>query len=1076
MIALVSVALRRPYTFIVLAVLILMFGVLAAIRTSTDIFPNIGIPVISVVWTYNGLPPDDMSGRVVYYFERTVTELVSDVAHMESQSLAGFGTVNIYFQPSVDINAALAQVTASAQTVLKYLPAGTTPPYVLRFNASSVPILQIAVSSKTLPEQKLFDYAQNFIRPQLSSVAGAAIASPYGGKVRQVQIDIDMHALQRFGLSAEDVDNALASQNQITPVGTEKIGKFEYTVQLNDSPTVINDLNDVPVKKVNGTIVYMRDVSFVHDGYPPQTNIVRVNGGRAVLMTILKAGSASTLDVISGIKRLLPHVRETLPPDIQLDAVGDQSVFVLDAVSGVIREGAIAAALTGLMILIFLGSWRSTLIIMVSIPLAVLTSVTILSVLGETINVMTLGGLALAVGILVDDGTVTIENINYHLEQGKPIEAAIMDGARQIVMPAFVSLLCICIVFVPMFTLGGVAGYLFRPLAEAVVFALLGSFILSRTLVPTLAKYLLAAQAHHGAPHQPAERDAMPPPRRGFFGRFQHGFETRFERVRGTYRDTLALALARPWRFAGGFLVVVFLSFLLPPWLGQNFFPSTDSGQIKLHIRAQTGTRIEETARLCDQVENAVRRVIPPQEIQSVVDNIGLPISGVNIAYGNSGTIGVEDVDVLITLDANHGPTADYVRRLREALPRWFPGTTFSFLPADITTQILNFGLPAPIDIRITGQQLQKNRLYANQLLARISRVPGIADARIQQAFNEPTLYVDVDRTYAGVTGLTERDVTTSLQSTLAGSFQTAPTFWLDPRNGVSYPIVVQMPQYEMDSIGALANLPITARGSTQLVGALGRVRIGTSNAVVTHYDVQPAIDIYAAVQGRDLGSVAADINRILAQTRHDVPRGTLVALAGQVTTMTGAFDQLYFGLVFAIVLIYLLIVVNFQSWPDPFIIITALPAALAGIVWMLFATGTTLSVPALTGAVMCMGVATANSILIVSFAREQLAQGGDAVSAALEAGFTRFRPVLMTALAMIIGMGPMAFSADQNAPLGRAVIGGLIFATISTLFFVPTVFSLVHRRHRNETKEQNNEAIPDAPAPHPGHRPSNGQ
>ncbi len=1069
MIAIVSVALRRPYTFIVLAMLILIFGVLSAVRTPTDIFPNIGIPVVSVVWTYNGLPPDDMSGRVVYYFERSVTTQVNDIAHMESQSLPGYGIIKIFFQKNVNINAALAQVTAASQTVLKLLPAGITPPYVLSFNASSVPILQIAVSSKSLPEQSLFDYAQNFIRPQLSSVAGAAIPSPYGGKVRQVQIDLDQHALQQYGLSAQDIGVALADQNQITPVGTEKIGKFEYTVELNNSPTVIDDLNYLPVKKVNGTLVYMRDVAFVHDGYPPQTNIVRVNGSHAVLMTILKVGSASTLDIIDGIKTLLPHVRETLPPGIRLDAVGDQSVFVLDAVSGVIREGTIAAALTGLMILIFLGSWRSTLIITVSIPLAVLTSITLLSVLGETINVMTLGGLALAVGILVDDATVTIENINYHLEQGKNIETAIMDGARQIVVPAFVSLLCICIVFVPMFTLGGVAGYLFLPMAEAVVFALIGSFVLSRTLVPTLANYLLggAAHGHHDPVPMIVGHPPPPPPRRNVFGRFQHGFERRFEQVRGQYRDTLAMALDRPWRFVGAFLLVVVASFVLVPWLGQNFFPSTDSGQIKLHVRAQTGTRIEETARLCDQVEQALRRVIPPHEIDSVVDNIGLPISGINIAYSNSGTIGVEDADILITLGAGHAPTDDYVRTLREQLPRRFPGTTFSFLPADITTQILNFGLPAPIDVRITGRQLEMNRAYADHLLARIGRVPGVADARIQQAFNEPTLYVDVDRSFAAITGLTERDVTNSLQSTLAGSIQTAPTFWLNPKTGVSYPIVVQMPQYEIDTVGELENVPITAGGQSQVLGALATVRTGSSSAVVTHYNVQPAIDIYAAVAGRDLGAVAGDIRKILADTGAQVPRGSLVELTGQVTTMTSAYNELFFGLGFAILLIYLLIVVNFQSWLDPFVIITALPAALAGIVWMLFASGTTLSVPALTGAIMCMGVATANSILIVSFAREQLALGHTALEAALEAGFTRFRPVLMTALAMVIGMAPMALSADQNAPLGRAVIGGLICATISTLFFVPTVFTLAHRRRAAQPDTKPHAAAP-ALAHHP--------
>ncbi len=1046
MIAIVSVALRRPYTFIVLAMLILIFGVLSAVRTPTDIFPNIAIPVVSVVWTYNGLPPDDMSGRVVYYFERSVTTQVNNISHMESQSLAGYGIIKIFFHNNVNINAALAQVTAASQTILKLLPAGITPPYVLSFNASSVPILQIAVSSKSISEQSLFDYAQNFIRPQLSSVAGAAIPSPYGGKVRQVQIDLDQHALQQYGLSAQDVGNALADQNQITPIGTQKTGKFEYNAQLNNSPTAIAELNLLPVKKVNGTLVYMRDIAFVHDGYPPQTNIVRVNGSRAVLMSILKVGSASTLDIISGIKTLLPHVRETLPPGIRLDAVGDQSVLVLDAVTGVIREGAIAAALTGLMILIFLGSWRSTVIITVSIPLAILTSITLLAMLGETINVMTLGGLALAVGILVDDATVTIENINYHLEQGKNIETAIMDGARQIVVPAFVSLLCICIVFVPMFSLGGVAGFLFLPMAEAVVFALIGSFILSRTLVPTLANYLLR-DPHYSEHPTPDPHGHAPPPSRNVFSRFQRGFDHRFESVRSNYRDVLRGALLRPWTFVGAFLLVIVVSFGLTPWLGQNFFPTTDSGQIKLHIRAQTGTRIEETARLCDEVEQVVRRVIPPNDIESMVDNIGLPISGINLAYGNSGTIGVEDADVLITLGANHAATDDYIRLLRERLPRQFPGSTFSFLPADITTQILNFGLPAPIDVRITGRQLEKNRNYANRVLARIRQVPGIADARIQQAFNEPTLYVNVDRTLAMLSGLTERDVTNSLQSTLAGSIQTAPTFWLNPRTGVSYPIVVQMPQYEIDTLGQLANVPITAGGNMQVLGALATFRTGSSSAVVTHYNVQPAIDIYAAVSGRDLGAVAGNIRRILAESAQEVPRGSLVALSGQVTTMTSAYDELFFGLGFAVLLIYLLIVVNFQSWLDPFVIITALPAALAGIVWILFITNTTLSVPALTGAIMCMGVATANSILIVSFAREQLALGRNGLEAALDAGFTRFRPVLMTALAMVIGMAPMALSADQNAPLGRAVIGGLICATISTLFFVPTIFCLVHRR-----------------------------
>jgi multidrug efflux pump subunit AcrB len=1039
MIAIVRIALSRPYTFIVLAILIALFGVLSWVRTPTDIFPNIGIPVISAVWTYNGLPPDDMSGRIVYYYERTLSSQVNDIEHIESQSLPGYGVVKIFFQPGVNINGALAQVTAASQTVLKLLPPGITPPYVLTFNASSVPILQLALSSKTLSQVKLFDDGQNFIRPQLATVAGAAIPSPYGGKVRQVQVDINQQKLQAYHLSAQDVVNALAAQNLVTPVGTEKIGKFEYVVALNDAPRQIAELNDLPIRKVNGTIVYVHDVAFAHDGSPPQNNLVRVDGNHAVLMTVLKSGSASTLDVINGIKALLPKIQESLPKSLELHAVGDQSVFVNDAVSGVIREGAIAAALTGLMILLFLGSWRSTLIITISIPLAILVSITALSVLGETINVMTLGGLALAVGILVDDATVTIENINYHLEQGKEIEAAILDGARQIVVPATVSLLCICIVFVPMFGLGGVAGFLFRPLAEAVVFAMIGSYILSRTLVPTLASYLLRGQVQHGA-HDDAE------PARNPLVRFQRGFEYRFEQVRSGYRDLLDVALGLRWIFVIGFLIVVAASFALVPFLGRNFFPTVDGGQIKLHLRAQTGTRIEETAKLCDEVERSVRQIIPPGELDNIVDNIGLPISGINMAYGNSGTIGVSDADVLISLKPDHHPIDGYVDTLRERLPRRFPSTTFAFLPADIVTQILNFGLPAPIDVQVVGRNLDANRAYAAKLLRRIRDVPGIADPRIQQAFNEPTLRVDVNRSFASDVGLTERDFATSMLDNLAGSMQTAPTFWLNPKTGVSYPIVVQMPQYRVDTIGELNNMPITAQGGTQLLGAMATISHGSSSAVVSHYNVQPVIDIFGTTHGRDLGAIAADLRKILHDTASEVPLGSTVVLRGQVTTMSSAYAQLIEGIGMAVILIYLLIVINFQSWLDPFVIVTALPAALAGIVWMLFGTATTLSVPALTGAIMCMGVATANSILVISFAREVLASGADALTAAREAGATRFRPVLMTALAMIIGMAPMALSAGQNAPLGRAVIGGLLFATVATLFFVPVVFSIAHR------------------------------
>ena len=1047
MIGIVRVALSRPYTFVVMAVLILIFGALAAFRTPTDILPNIGIPVVAAVWTYNGMDPDDMSGRIVYYYERSLTAQVSDIQHIESQSLFGYGVVKIFFQPSVNINAALAQVTAASQTVLKLLPAGITPPYVLAFNASSVPIIQLALSSKKLPQMRLFDEGQNFIRPQLATVEGAAIPSPYGGKVRQIQIDLDQHALQARGLSAQDVVDALSEQNLITPVGTQKVGKFEWDVQLNDAPKAIGDLNKLPVKTVNGTVVYMHDVAQVRDGSPPQTNVVHVDGTHAVLMTILKAGSASTLDIIAGVKKLLPQIEASLPPSLRLTAVGDQSVFVKAAVSGVIREGVIAAALTGLMILVFLGSWRSTLIITISIPLAILFSVAALSALGQTINVMTLGGLALAVGILVDDATVTIENINYHLEQGKEIETAIMDGARQIVVPATVSLLCICIVFVPMFALGGVAGYLFRPLAEAVVFAMIGSYVLSRTLVPTLANFLLRGQAHHDQ-HQ----HAGPVPRsRNPLKRFQQGFEHRFEQLRQGYIGVLKLALLHRPALIIGFFVIVGLSFGLVPLLGRNFFPTVESDQIRLHMRAQTGTRIEEASRLAGQVENAIRRVIPAAHLSTIVDNVGLPVSGINMAYSNSGTIGVEDGDILISLKDAIG--ADYIPELRRKLPREFPGTAFSFLPADIITQILNFGLPAPIDLQVTGSDLEADRTYAEELLRRVSRVPGIVDARLQQEFNEPTLNVDVDRTYAGLVGLTEKNAATSMLATLAGSIQTAPTFWLNPRNGVSYPIVVQTPQYDVDSINNLRNLPLGTGSQMQLLGGLAKIRESASNAVVSHYNVRPVVDIYASVTGRDLGAVAADINRIIRETSHDVPRGAQVTLRGQVTTMTSAYSQLIVGLAFAIVLIYLLIVVNFQSWLDPFVIVMALPGALAGIVWILFLTGTTLSVPALTGAIMCMGVATANSILVISFARERLAAGATPLRAALDAGATRFRPVLMTALAMIIGMGPTALSAEQNAPLGRAVIGGLLFATVATLIVVPTIFSVAHGRKKRRVE-----------------------
>ena len=1053
MLALVRVALQRPLTFIVMALLILLIGPLAAMRTPTDILPDIKIPVVAVVWQYQGLSANDMAGRIIYYYERTMTSTVNDIEHIESQSLNGVGIVKVYFQPNVDIRTATAQVTSVSQTVLKQMPPGITPPQILNYSASTVPIVELAFSSPSLGEQKIYDTAQNFIRPALATVPGAATPSPYGGKIRQIQIDLNPQALQAKGLSAQDVEAAIANQNLIIPAGTAKIGDFEYSVELNNSPQGFDELNNLPIKTVNGATILIRDVAQVRDGSPPQANVVRVDGRRSVLMTVLKSGSASTLAIVAGVKSLLPRLELTLPPSFKVLLLDDQSVFVKAAVSGVIREGVIAAALTSLMILLFLGSWRSSLIIAVSIPLAILCSITALSFLGQTLNIMTLGGLSLAVGILVDDATVTIENINWHLEQGKTINSAILDGGQQIVTPAFVSLLCICIVFVPMFFLPGVAGFLFVPMAEAVMFAMIASFFLSRTLVPTLANYLL--RSHDGSHEREVmeDHDAQAGRRRSSnpLIRFQHGFEVRFESLRRGYRGLLVLALENQRRFVTVFLVIVAASFLLIPFLGRNFFPSVDSGQISLHVRAPLGTRIEQTAAQFDHIEQAIRQVVPPDQLQSIVDNIGLPFSGLNLAYSNTGSIGPQDGDILVSLNEKHGPTADFVKALRERLPQAFPGTTFSFLPADIISQILNFGAPAPIDLQVSGPDPESSRRYADELLDKLRGVTGIADVRLQQGSTYPALKVDVDRTQANRVGITEKDVTNSLTTNLAGSFQTAPAFWLSPKNGVSYPIVTQTPQYRIDSLSDLSNVSVSgANGTTpQIMGGLSQIHREVVPAVVTHYAIQPTYDIYAAIQDRDLGGVTGDIAKIVKAARKDLPKGATVTLRGQVTSMNASFAGLLFGLLGAVVLIYLIVVVNFQSWLDPFIIITALPAALAGIVWMLFATHTPLSVPALTGAIMCMGVATANSILVVSFCREQLEILGDPVQAALEAGFTRFRPVLMTALAMIIGMAPMALAlgegGEQNAPLGRAVIGGLVFATVATLMFVPVVFSLAH-------------------------------
>jgi multidrug efflux pump subunit AcrB len=1059
MTAVVRLALARPYTFVVMAILVMIFGVMSAIRTPTDIFPNIGIPVISVVWGYTGLSPDDMAGRIVAPYERVLSTTVNDIEHIESQSFPGMGVVKIFFQPNVDINAAQAQVTSISQTILKQLPAGATPPIILAYNASSVPVIQLALSSDSHSQVELADLALNFIRPQLTTVAGAQLPYPYGGATRQVQIDLDQNALRAHNISATDVGQALALQNQINPVGTEKIGSYEFTVDLNDSPKAVADFNNLPVKVVNGTVVFMRDVAYVHDGSPPQTNVVQLDGTKGVLMSILKIGSASTLDVIAGVKSRLPQIQATLPQGVNLKFVGDQSDFVKESVTAVVREGLIAATLTGLMILIFLGSWRSTLIITVSIPLAVLSSLTALSLLGQTINVMTLGGLALAVGILVDDATVTIENINRHMEHGEDILTAITTGANEIMPPATVALFCICIAFVPLLALGGVAGYLFRPLAMAVVFAMIASYILTYTLVPTMAHFLLKSQHHHPAGSDPGE-----PRRLGLFGRFQQGFEHYFEGFRQGYLGLLRLALAHRFVFAGGFVCFVLLSLGLSPFLGQDFFPSIDSGAIKIHMRAPTGTRIEETTRLTDQVEQKIRSIIPPERVMSVVNNIGLPVSGINLSYQNTGTIGVFDADILVSLREGPTPTDTYVKTLREQLPKAFPGTTFSLLPADIVSQILNFGSPAPLDVQIAGNDLNASRAFATKLLAKIRHVPGIADPRIQEAFQDPALKVDFNREFAGVVGLTENDASTSLQTTLSGSTQTAPTYWLSS-NGVSYAVSVQTPQYGIDTLGDLKYVPLRTSDSTQLLGGLATFSPEPLNAINSHYNIRNIVDIYATTQARDLGGVAADVQKIVDDARGELPKGSTVTIRGQVATMQSAYYQLFIGLAFSAVLIYLLIVVNFQSWLDPFVIITALPAALAGIVWMLFLTQTSLSVPALTGAIMCMGVATANSILVVSFAREQLAEGKNAVDAALEAGATRFRPVLMTALAMIIGMAPMAIEAGENSPLGRAVIGGLTFATFATLLFVPTVFSIAHRANPNKAKANAPEPLVGLPS-----------
>ncbi len=1047
MLAIVRIALSRPYTFVVAALLIFILGTLAVLRTPVDIFPSINIPIIGVAWQYQGLPPDDMAGRIITPFERALTTTVNDIEHIEANSYTTFGIVKIFFHPSVNIATANAQVTAISQTLLKQMPPGATPPLIVNYSASTVPVIQLALSGTGLTEQSLADLGLNFVRPRLVTVQGAGIPWPFGGKTPQVMYDLDTAALQSRGLTGLDVANALAAQNLITPVGTEKIGDYEYTVNLNSAPSKIAELADLPIKSVGGAMVYMRDVAQVHNGAAVQVNVVHVDGNRSVLLSVFKSGTTSTLDIVSGIKKMLQIIKPSLPDALDIKPIGDQSLFVRASIEGVIREGVIAAALTSLMILLFLGSWRSTLIVTTSIPLSILGAIAALSAIGETINIMTLGGLALAVGILVDEATVTIESINYHLEQGKEVETAILDGASQIVVPAFVSLLCICIVFVPMFFLSGVARFLFVPMAESVMFAMVCSFLLSRTLVPTMAKYLL----HMRVAHLGGKEEGGEPPSRNPLVRFQRAFEARFARLRAGYHDLLALAIEHRRVFIGGFLGFIVVSFMLAPFLGRNFFPQVDGGQMLLHVRAPVGMRIEETAARFSEVENAIRQAIPPAEVGTIVDNIGTYLSSINTIYNNTGTIGESDGDIQISLNEGHAPTADYVSRLRDDLPRRFPDMSFSFLPADIVSQILNFGAPAPIDLQVRGNDLGADYAYAKKLLAQIRQITGVADARIQQSAALPTLDVNIDRTRAQYTGVTAADVTNSLVVNLASSSQVTPTYWLNEKNGVTYPIALQTPQYQIDTLPALQNLPINATGApTTVLGGIANIRRRYGDAVVSQYDIAPMVEIYATTQGRDLGAVSSDIEKVIARNDKDKPKGSIVALVGQTATMNSAYSGLLFGLLGAIVLVYLLIVVNFQSWGDPFVIITALPAALAGIVWMLFATHTTLSVPALTGAIMCMGVATANSVLVISFAREKLTELGDATQAALEAGFVRLRPVLMTALAMVIGMLPMALGlgegGEQNAPLGRAVIGGLIFATVSTLFFVPVVFSIIHR------------------------------
>ncbi|WP_432726435.1 efflux RND transporter permease subunit [Variovorax sp. W6] len=1065
----VQLALRRPYTFIVMAMLIVLATPFVLARMATDIFPEINIPVVSVIWNYTGLPAQEMGQRISGQVERGLTTTVSDIEHIESQSLAGVAIIKVFFQPTANIEMAISQVVASMQAQVRQLPPGITPPLVIKYSASSVPVIQLALSSPTRSENSLFDATVNQLRPQLITVPGAAIPFPYGGKNRLISVDLDTQALQARGLSPADVVNAVNTQNLILPSGTAKFGATEYNVKMNGSPDAIAGLNDLPIRTVNGATTYLRDVAYVRDGFSPQTNVVRQDGVRGVLLSVLKNGGASTLDIVSNIRAMLPIAAQTMPEDIKITPLFDQSVFVKAAVKGVVFEAILAAALTAAMVLLFLGNWRSTLIIGLTIPLSILASILVLYSLGETLNLMTLGGLALSVGILVDQAIVTIENIERHLHMGTPLKEAIEVGAGEIGSAAFVSTLCICIVFVPMFFLSGVARFLFVPLAEAVVFAMIASYLLSRTLVPTLVMLLMGgSHAAHQAPLEGAKQSALQ--------RLYRAFDRRFERVRRAYTLVLSAVLSKRAGFIGLLLGFCLLSCLLYPALGRDFFPTVDAGQIRLHLRAPTGTRIEETARLTDRVEAAIRELVPPDQLETILDNLGVPNSGINLSYSNAGTIGTFDGELLLSLKDGHKPTEQFVSLLRAELPKRFPGTEFFFQPADIVTQILNFGLPAAIDVQFSGNDMAGNAARAAELTKAIRQIPGAVDAHVHQRLDGPALSLQMDRTRLQQYGLTASNVGQNVLIALSGSSQTAPAFWLNPANGVVYSIAVQTPQYVVDSLDSLLNIPVGAggtpaagSGSQQLLGNLVDAQAARQPAVMSRYNIAPVIDVYVSVQGTDLASVASKVRKLVDEMRPTLPRGSRVDIRGQVQTMQSSFIGLGVGLAMAIVLVYLLIVVTFQSWLDAAIIITALPAALAGIAWMLFITGTTLSVPALTGAIMTMGVATANSILLVSFARERLAAGIPPLSAALEAGATRIRPVLMTALAMIIGMIPMALGlgegAEQNAPLGRAVIGGLVFATVSTLFFVPAVFAGVHSRlaHRRAAREAAQQHQPPA-------------